>query len=219
MTQRFFCNTGLEANEAPSRSRASSAWTRGWRSPVIVVYDHAFHGRSIATMTATANPRCRNGSARCWTASSAWRPTTSEALQEANEGNANIVAVLMEPIQGEGGLHPMRGLPAAGAQLCDANGWLLDARRGAGRHGRTGKWFAHQWAGIVPDVMTLGKGLGSACRWARWWRMARRPRCSSPATMAPPSAATRSPCAPAWETIRIMEEDRLLDNATAVART
>jgi hypothetical protein len=107
-------------------------------------------------------------------------PNDIEALIDGTEGNPNIVAVMMEPIQGEGGLHPMRAdYLKKVRELCDAKGWLLMMDEVQAGMGRTGKWFAHQWAGITPDVMTLAKGLGSACPWAPWWRTRPPPKCSS----------------------------------------
>ena len=219
MTNVFFCNTGLEANEAAIKIARKYGVDKGIEKPVIVVYDHAFHGRSIATMTATGNPKVRNGFGPLLDGFIRVAPNDIEALQEATEGNANIVAVLMEPIQGEGGLHPMRvDYLQQVRQLCDANGWLLMLDEVQAGMGRTGKWFAHQWAGIVPDVMTLAKGLGSGVPVG--------------AIVAHNAAATvlqagnhgstfgGNPLAmrAGVETIRIMEEDGLMAHATEVGQ-
>ena len=162
MTNVFFCSTGLEANEAAIKIARKYGVDKGIEKPEIVVYEHAFHGRSIATMSATANPKVRNGFGDLLDGFTRVAPNDYEQLVAATEGNPNIVAVMMEPIQGEGGLHPMRAeyLQKVRA-LCDAKGWLLIMDEVQAGMGRTGKWFAHQWAGIVPDVMTLAKGLGS----------------------------------------------------------
>ncbi len=162
MTNVFFCSTGLEANEAAIKIARKYGIDKGIAQPQIVVYDHAFHGRSFATMSATANPKVRNGFGALLDGFIRVAPNDYTALEEATEGNPNIVAVMMEPIQGEGGLHPMRKeyLQQVRA-LCDAKGWLLILDEVQAGMGRTGKWFAHQWAGIAPDVMTLAKGLGS----------------------------------------------------------
>ena len=162
MTNVFFCSTGLEANEGAIKIARKYGIDKGIAQPQIVVYDHAFHGRSFATMSATANPKVRNGFGALLDGFIRVSPNDYTALEEATEGNPNIVAVMMEPIQGEGGLHPMRKeyLQQVRA-LCDAKGWLLILDEVQAGMGRTGKWFAHQWAGITPDVMTLAKGLGS----------------------------------------------------------
>ena len=162
MDNVFFCNTGLEANEAAIKIARKYGIDKGIALPQIVVYDHAFHGRSFATMSATANPKVRNGFGPLLEGFIRVAPNDYTALVDATEGNPNIVAVMMEPIQGEGGLHPMRAeyLQQVRA-LCDAHGWLLILDEVQAGMGRTGKWFAHQWADIVPDVITLAKGLGS----------------------------------------------------------
>ena len=219
MTNVFFCSTGLEANEGAIKIARKYGIDKGIAQPQIVVYDHAFHGRSFATMSATANPKVRNGFGALLDGFIRVSPNDYTALEEATEGNPNIVAVMMEPIQGEGGLHPMRKeyLQQVRA-LCDAKGWLLILDEVQAGMGRTGKWFAHQWAGITPDVMTLAKGLGSGVPIG--------------AIVAHHAAATvlqagnhgstfgGNPLAmrAGVETIRIMEEDGLMANATEVGQ-
>ena len=217
MTNVFFCNTGLEANEAAIKIARKYGVDKGIEKPVIVVYDHAFHGRSIATMTATGNPKVRNGFGPLLNGFIRVAPNDIEALQEATEGNANIVAVLMEPIQGEGGLHPMRvDYLQQVRQLCDANGWLLMLDEVQAGMGRTGKWFAHQWAGIVPDVMTLAKGLGSGVPVGAVLAHGAAAEVLKPGNHGSTFGGNPLAMRAGVETIRIMEEDRLLDNATAV---
>ena len=217
MTNVFYCNTGLEANEAAIKIARKYGVDKGIEKPVIVVYDHAFHGRSIATMTATGNPKVRNGFGPLLDGFIRVAPNDIEALQEATEGNANIVAVLMEPIQGEGGLHPMRvDYLQQVRQLCDANGWLLMLDEVQAGMGRTGKWFAHQWAGIVPDVMTLAKGLGSGVPVGAVLAHGAAAEVLKPGNHGSTFGGNPLAMRAGVETIRIMEEDRLLDNATAV---
>ena len=217
MTNVFFCNTGLEANEAAIKIARKYGVDKGIEKPVIVVYDHAFHGRSIATMSATGNPKVRNGFGPLLDGFIRVAPNDIEALQEATEGNANIVAVLMEPIQGEGGLHPMRAeYMQQVRQLCDANGWLLMLDEVQAGMGRTGKWFAHQWAGIVPDVMTLAKGLGSGVPVGAVLAHGAAAEVLKPGNHGSTFGGNPLAMRAGVETIRIMEEDRLLDNATAV---
>lgn len=219
MTNVFFCSTGLEANEGAIKIARKYGIDKGIAQPQIVVYDHAFHGRSFATMSATANPKVRNGFGALLDGFIRVSPNDYTALEEATEGNPNIVAIMMEPIQGEGGLHPMRKeyLQQVRA-LCDAKGWLLILDEVQAGMGRTGKWFAHQWAGITPDVMTLAKGLGSGVPVG--------------AIVAHNAAATvlqagnhgstfgGNPLAmrAGVETIRIMEEDGLMAHATEVGQ-
>ncbi|VUZ27725.1 Acetylornithine aminotransferase [uncultured Comamonas sp.] len=217
MTSVFFCNSGLEANEGALKIARKYGIDKGIAQPQIVVYDHAFHGRSFATMSATANPKVRNGFGPLLDGFIRVAPNDYTALVEATEGNPNIVAVMMEPIQGEGGLHPMRAeyLQQVRA-LCDANGWLLMLDEVQAGMGRTGKWFAHQWAGITPDVMTLAKGLGSGVPIgaivAHQAAAAVLQAGNHGSTFGGNPLAMRA----GVETLRIMEEDALLANASEV---
>ncbi len=217
MTNVFFCSTGLEANEAAIKIARKYGVDKGIEKPEIVVYDHAFHGRSIATMSATANPKVRNGFGALLEGFTRVAPNDYQALVEATEGNPNIVAVMMEPIQGEGGLHPMRAdyLKQVRA-LCDANGWLLIMDEVQAGMGRTGKWFAHQWASITPDVMTLAKGLGSGVPVGAV--VAHNAAANVLQAGNHGSTFGGNPLAmrAGVETIRIMEEDGLLAHATQV---
>lgn len=217
MTNVFFCSTGLEANEAAIKIARKYGVDKGIEKPEIVVYDHAFHGRSIATMSATANPKVRNGFGALLEGFIRVALNDYQALEEATEGNPNIVAVMMEPIQGEGGLHPMRAdyLKQVRA-LCDAKGWLLIMDEVQAGMGRTGKWFAHQWAGITPDVMTLAKGLGSGVPVGAV--VAHNAAANVLTAGNHGSTFGGNPLAmrAGVETIRIMEEDGLLTHATQV---
>ena len=217
MTNVFFCSTGLEANEGAIKIARKYGIDKGIAQPQIVVYDHAFHGRSFATMSATANPKVRNGFGALLDGFIRVSPNDYTALEEATEGNPNIVAVMMEPIQGEGGLHPMRKeyLQQVRA-LCDAKGWLLILDEVQAGMGRTGKWFAHQWAGIVPDVMTLAKGLGSGVPVGAVLAHGAAAEVLKPGNHGSTFGGNPLAMRAGVETIRIMEEDRLLDNATAV---
>jgi len=217
MTNVFFCNTGLEANEAAIKIARKYGVDKGIEKPVIVVYDHAFHGRSIATMTATGNPKVRNGFGPLLDGFIRVAPNDIEALKAATADNPNIVAVMMEPIQGEGGLHPMRAdyLKEVRA-LCDANEWLLMLDEVQAGMGRTGKWFAHQWSGIVPDVMTLAKGLGSGVPVGAVVTHGKAATVLQPGNHGSTFGGNPLAMRAGVETIRIMEEDKLLDHVTAV---
>lgn len=217
MTNVFFCSTGLEANEAAIKIARKYGVDQGIAKPEIVVYDHAFHGRSIATMSATANPKVRNGFGALLEGFTRVAPNDYQALVEATEGNPNIVAVMMEPIQGEGGLHPMRAeyLKQVRA-LCDAKGWLLIMDEVQAGMGRTGKWFAHQWAGIVPDVMTLAKGLGSGVPIGAVVAHNKAAEVLKAGNHGSTFGGNPLAMRAGVETIRIMEEDGLLAHATEV---
>ena len=217
MTNAFFCSTGLEANEAAIKIARKFGVDKGIEKPVIVVFDHAFHGRSMATMSATANPKVRNGFGPLLEGFLRVPANDISALKAATEGNPNIVAVMMEPIQGEGGLHPMRAeyLKQVRA-LCDAKGWLLIMDEVQAGMGRTGKWFAHQWAGIVPDVMSLAKGLGSGVPIGAVVAGPRAAKVFQPGNHGTTFGGNPLAMRAGVETIAIMEEEKLLENATKV---
>ena len=217
MTNVFFCSTGLEANEAALKLARKFGHDKGIERPEIVVYEKAFHGRSIATLSATGNEKVQKGFGPLVEGFVRVPVNDIEALKAATEGNQNVVAVFFETIQGEGGVNPMRiEYLKQVRELCDARDWLLMIDEVQCGMGRTGKWFAHQWAGILPDVMPLAKGLGSGVPIG--------------AVVAGPKAATifqpgnhgttfgGNPLAmrAGIETIRIMEEDGLLENAARV---
>ncbi|MEN9538771.1 MAG: hypothetical protein RLZZ126_1006, partial [Pseudomonadota bacterium] len=160
MSKVFFCCTGLEANEAAIKmARKYGHDKKGITQPQIVVYDKAFHGRSIATLSATGNTKIQQGFGPLVEGFIRVPLNDIEALKRATEGNPNVVAVFMEAIQGEGGINPMQlDYLRDVRKLCDERDWLFMIDEVQCGMGRTGKWFAHQWAGIQPDVMPLAKG-------------------------------------------------------------
>ena len=217
MTNVFFCSTGLEANEAAIKIARKYGVDKGIAKPVIVVYEHAFHGRSIATMTATGNPKVRDGFGPLLDGFLRVPVNDYEALQQATAGNPDVVAVMMEPIQGEGGLHPMRiEYMQQVRALCDANGWLMMFDEVQAGMGRTGKWFAHQWAGIIPDVMTLAKGLGSGVPIGAVVAHGKAATVLQPGNHGSTFGGNPLAMRAGIETIRIMEEDGLLAHTTKV---
>jgi len=162
MTNVFYCNSGLEANEAALKLARKFGHDKGIERPEIVVYEKAFHGRSIATLSATGNEKIQQGFGPLVEGFIRVPVNSIEALKQATAGNPNVVAVFLETIQGEGGVNPMHADYLRDVrQLCDERDWLMMVDEVQSGMGCTGKWFAHQWAGIVPDVMPLAKGLAS----------------------------------------------------------
>jgi acetylornithine/N-succinyldiaminopimelate aminotransferase len=158
----FFCNSGLEANEAAIKIARKFGHDKGIARPEIIVFEKAFHGRSIATLSATGNPKVQAGFEPLVEGFPRVPLNDLEAVRRLADTNPNITAVFLETIQGEGGIHAARWEYLRGLrQICDERGWLLMLDEVQCGIGRTGKWFAHQWAGIQPDVMPLAKGLGS----------------------------------------------------------
>jgi acetylornithine/N-succinyldiaminopimelate aminotransferase len=213
----FFCSTGLEANEAALKLARKFGVSKGIEKPEIVVYEKAFHGRSIATMSATGNPKVREGFGPLLEGFIRVAVNDIESLKQATEGNKNVCAVFFEAIQGEGGVNPfhMDYLKQV-RQLCDARDWLLMIDEVQCGMGRTGKWFAHQWAGIVPDVMPLAKGLGSGVPIGAVVAGMKAANIFQPGNHGTTFGGNPLAMRAGVETIRIMEEEGLLENAAKV---
>ncbi len=217
MTNVFFCSTGLEANEAALKLARKYGHDKGITHPQIVVYEKAFHGRSIATLSATGNPKVQAGFGPLVEGFIRVPVNDIEAIRKATAGNPNVVAVFFEAIQGEGGGNPMT--PDYMQQvraLCDTNDWLLMIDEVQCGMGRTGKWFAHQWAGIVPDVMPLAKGLGSGVPIGAVVAGPKAAHIFQPGNHGTTFGGNPLSIRAGLETIRIMEEDDLLGNAAKV---
>ncbi len=164
MDKVFFCNSGCEANEAQIKLARLYAHNKGISNPEIIVMDKSFHGRTLATLSATGNRKVQAG----------FEPLVSgfvrvpfddvEAVKQVAARKNNVVAILVEPVQGEGGIHipsDMQAYLKSLRQICDDNDWLLMLDEVQCGIGRTGTWFAFQHTGVMPDVMALAKGLGS----------------------------------------------------------
>ncbi len=164
MDKVFFCNSGCEANEASIKLARLYGHNKGISNPEIIVMDKSFHGRTMATLSATGNRKVQAG----------FEPLVSgfirvpyddiEAVKQVASRNANVVAILVEPVQGEGGINIPKDSGAyleSLRQICDAHDWLLMLDEVQTGVGRTGTWFAFQHTAIKPDVMSLAKGLGS----------------------------------------------------------
>ena len=217
LTNAFFCNSGLEANEAALKIARKYGHGKGIDLPEIVVYEKAFHGRSIATLSATGNPKVQAGFGPLVEGFIRVPQNDIEALRRATEGNPNVVAVFFETIQGEGGVNPMRiEYLQQLRKLCDERGWLMMIDEVQCGMGRTGKWFAHQWAGIVPDVMPLAKGLGSGVPVGAVVAGPKAANVLQPGNHGTTFGGNPLAMRAGVETIRIMEEDGLLQNAATV---
>lgn len=217
MTNVFFGSTGLEANEGAIKLARKYGHDRGIARPEIVVYERAFHGRSIATLSATGNEKVQQGFGPLVEGFIRVPLNDIDALRKATEGNRNVVAVFFETIQGEGGINQMRiDYLQKVRELCDQKDWLLMIDEVQCGMGRTGKWFAHQWAGIVPDVMPLAKGLGSGVPIGAIVAGPKAAHIFQPGNHGTTFGGNPLAMRAGVETIRIMEEDNLLENAARV---
>ena len=213
----FFCSTGLEANEGALKIARKFGHDKGIERPEIIVYEKAFHGRSIATLSATGNPKVQAGFGPLVEGFVRVPLNDLDAVREVARTNPNVVAVFLETIQGEGGINPTRIDILQGLrQLCDQQDWLLMLDEVQCGIGRTGKWFAHQWAGIVPDVMPLAKGLGSGVPIGAIVAGPRASKVLQPGNHGTTFGGNPLAMRAGIETLRIMEEDGVMANAAAV---
>lgn len=214
MTNVFFCNSGMEANEAAIKVARLYGHQRGIHDPHIVVYEKAFHGRSLATLSATGNEKVQKGFEPLVGGFVRVPLNEIAPLQALAQSDPNIVAVFLEAIQGEGGITPasieyLRQV----RQLCTERGWLLMIDEVQCGTGRTGRWFAHQWAGIVPDVMPLAKGLGSGVPIGALVAHGEAAQTFQPGNHGTTFGGNPLAMRAALTTIEVMEEERLLQNA------
>jgi acetylornithine/N-succinyldiaminopimelate aminotransferase len=217
MDSVFFCNSGCEANEAAIKLARLHGHGKGVDSPAIVVMDKAFHGRTLATLSATGNRKVQAG----------FEPLVGgfvrvpfndiESVRQVAVHDPNVVAVLIEPIQGEGGinissLEYLKNL----REICDRRGWLLMVDEVQCGLGRTGQWFVYQHAGIQPDVMLLAKGLASGVPIGACLARGHAAAVFTPGTHGSTFGGNPLACAAALATLAVIEEDGLLQNAERI---
>ena len=214
MDEVFFCNSGCEANEAAIKLARLYGHQQGIEQPAIIVMEQAFHGRTLATLSATGNRKVQAG----------FEPLVSgfvrvpfddiAAIEQLASRNPNVVAVLFEPIQGEGGINLahddfMRSL----RQICDRKNWLFMVDEVQCGIGRTGRWFAHQHAGILPDVMTLAKGLASGVPIGACLAAGRAASVFKPGNHGSTFGGNPLACVAALTTLEVIEADGLMAHA------
>ena len=162
MDKAFFGNSGAEANEAAIKIARLHGRKRGIESPVVVVTDESFHGRTMATLTATGNRKAQAGFEPLLTGFVRAPYNDPATIGQMAANNPDIAAILVEPVQGESGINiPDDGYLDALRAICDANDWLLMLDEVQTGNGRTGRFFAYQHTGCLPDVVTTAKGLGN----------------------------------------------------------
>ncbi len=217
MQEVFFSNSGAEANEAAIKLARFYGHKKGIDLPTVIVMEKAFHGRTMATVSATANRKAQAG----------FEPLLSgfvrvpfgdlAAIQAVAEENKNVVAVMFEIIQGEGGIHLVDPAFYRGVrELCDAQGWLMMCDEVQCGMGRTGKWFGYQTAGVQPDVATLAKGLGSGVPIGACMVGGKAAGLFGPGNHGSTFGGNPLVSTAALTTLAVMEEEGLLDNASRI---
>lgn len=162
MAKVFFCNSGAEANEAAIKIARKYGHHLNIQSPSVLVTEGSFHGRTLATLTATGNRKVQDGFEPLPVGFSRVPFDDLDTVKKVADKDRDVVAVLVEPIQGEGGINiPHAGYLERLRELCDLNGWLLMVDEIQTGMGRTGNWFAFQHHHISPDVITIAKALGN----------------------------------------------------------
>ena len=215
----FFCNSGCEANEAAIKLARFYGHQQEVDNPTIIVMEKSFHGRTMATLTATGNRKVQAG----------FEPLVSgfvrvpyndfEAISKVAESNKDVVAVMLEVVQGEGGIHMadaefLRGV----RKLCDEKAWLLICDEVQCGMGRTGKWFGFQHSGIRPDVVTLAKGLGGGVPIGACIAGGRAAGLFGPGNHGSTFGGNQLATTAALTTIDVVEKDGLIANAEVVGR-
>ncbi|MCD6672050.1 MAG: aspartate aminotransferase family protein [Burkholderiaceae bacterium] len=214
MTNAFFCNSGLEANEAAIKIARKYGHQRGIDRPEIVVCERAFHGRSLATLSATGNPKVHEGFEPLVEGFVRVPLNDAAALERVAAERPNIVAVFFEAIQGEGGIQPARiDYLRAARRLCDERGWLLMVDEVQCGTGRTGKWFAHHWADVRADVVPLAKGLASGVPVGAVLARGAAAEVFQPGNHGTTFGGNPLAMRAGLVTLQVMKEEGLLDNA------
>lgn len=214
MQEVFFSNSGCEANEAAIKLARMHGHNRGVELPAIIVMEQSFHGRTLATLSATGNRKVQAGFEPLVTGFVRVPYDDIEAIRHVAQHNANVVAILVEPIQGEGGLRtPDAAYLQQLRQICTEHNWLLMLDEVQTGIGRTGRWFAHQHTGILPDVMTLAKGLGSGVPIGACLAAGSATGTFGPGNHGSTFGGNPLACVAGLTTLNIVEQDQLLSHA------
>jgi len=217
MDNVFFCNSGCEANEAAIKLARLYGHQKGLEQPTIVVMEKAFHGRTMATLSATGSRKVQAGFEPLLTGFARVPYNDLQALEQVAVNNKNIVAVLVEPIQGEGGINvPDDGYLPHLRRVCDRQGWLLMLDEVQSGVGRTGRWFAHQLLGIRPDVMTLAKGLANGVPIGACLAAGAAARVFHAGNHGSTFGGNPLASVAAYTTLRIIADENLLENAAQI---
>jgi len=219
MDEVFFCNSGCEANEAAIKLARMFGHQKDIDQPAIIVMERAFHGRTLATLSATGNRKVQAGFEPLVHGFVRVPYADLAAIEQVAMNNPSVVAVLFEPVQGEGGIYAasddfMRGL----RRICDQRGWLLMVDEVQCGMGRTGHWFAHQHAGIKVDVMALAKGLGSGVPIGACLTAGAAAGIFKPGNHGSTFGGNPLACTAALTTLAVMEDDQLLPRAVILGQ-
>jgi acetylornithine aminotransferase len=214
MENAFFCNSGCEANEAAIKLARLYGHKKGVEVPTIIVTEGSFHGRTMATLTATGSRKVQAGFEPLLAGFARVPYDDIAAVRQVAANNKNVVAMLVEPITGEGGIRiPSPDYLRELRAICDSQGWLLMLDEVQTGIGRTGKWFGFQHSGVKPDVMPLAKGLGGGVPIGACLASGPAADLFQPGKHGSTFGGNPLACAAALAVLEIMEEERLVENA------
>jgi acetylornithine aminotransferase len=221
MDKVFFGNSGAEANEAAIKIARLHGHRRGIATPTIIVAENSFHGRTLATLTATGNRKIQAGFEPLVQGFVRVPYNDLEAMRTVARNSANlvqgIVAVLVEPVQGEGGVHiPADDYLAGVRALCDEHGWLMMLDEIQTGMGRTGRWFAYQHTNAIPDVITVAKALGNGVPIGACLARGAAAELLQPGSHGSTFGGNPLACAAALAVITTIEQEKLVARAAAL---
>ena len=219
MTNIFFSNSGAEANEAAIKIARLHGNKKGIKLPTVLVMDNAFHGRTLATLSASGSRKIQAGFEPLVTGFARGPFNDIEALKTIAENNPDICAIFVEPIQGEGGIRMasteyLKQL----RQFCDQRGWLLMFDEVQTGNGRTGKYFCYQHSGIIPDVVTTSKGLCNGVPIGACLASGKAADLMQPGNHGSTFGGNPLSCAAALATINTIESEGLLKRAEVLGK-
>ncbi|MGZ0020398.1 acetylornithine/succinylornithine family transaminase [Nitrosomonas sp. wSCUT-2] len=215
MDNAFFCNSGAEANEAAIKLARLHGHNKGISLPTIIVMERSFHGRTMATLTASGNRKVQAGFEPLLSGFVRVPYNNIEAVSQVAANNKDVVAVLVEPFQGEGGVNiPEAHYLQELRNLCNQQDWLLMLDEVQSGIGRSGKWFAFQHSRIMPDVITLAKGLGGGVAIGACLAKGVAAEVFKPGNHASTFGGNPLACAAAIETLNVIADENLLDHVT-----
>ena len=218
MENAFFCNSGCEANEAAIKLARLYGHQKGVELPAIVVMEKAFHGRTIATLSATGSRKVQAGFEPLLSGF-VRVPYNDQPALDLVATNPNIVAILVEPVQGESGINiPDDGYLSHLRKVCDDKGWLLMLDEVQSGMARSGKWFAFQHTGAQPDVMTLAKGLGNGFPIGACLARGAAAQAFKPGNHGSTFGGNPLACVAALTTLAIIEDEKLVERAAKLGQ-
>ena len=214
MQHAFFCNSGAEANEAAIKLARIFGNNKQIETPTVIVFENSFHGRTMATLTATGNRKAHAGFEPLVAGFARSPYGDIETVKRICTDNPNVCAILVEPIQGEGGINiPPHNFLEELRAICDEQDLLLMLDEVQTGNGRTGKWFAFQHHNVLPDVLTTAKGLGNGMPIGACLTQGRAAELFSPGMHGSTFGGNPLACSVALEVLNIIEQDGLLEHA------